>query len=572
MLAAAVSLLGLAAFVAPASADQDIASAGPLTHIYVGSTLQCQVDYLGDTSHEFFPPSTVPGNCFTRIRTANFQASLTPINQTAVTGSGTVGSPYTVVTLVTAQASADTFELIKTDTYVVGRDFYRSDVTVRNTGNASVSAVLSQGADCYLQNSDSGYGFYDTATGGIYCSANANNSPPARIEGFVPLSAGSRYFEGGYSTATAWPEAGGFPNTCLCDQLIDNGMALSWNIDNLAVGASTTRSFLTTFSPQGEAFGDPPETDITSGPSGTTTSTDASLTFTSSDPASTFECRLDADTFAACTSPRALSGLSQGAHSFEVRAIDSAGNVDPTPAVRAWTVVKATEATPTKLADLPNPVLGQELNVQRLSGVVLIGIPAGAAGSADGRGARASQKGIKFVPLSQVRRIPVGSILNTRKGSVRLQSARNRRGARQNGDFTKGLFQVLQSRKTKAKGLTEVRLKGSSFKSCKIAQGPSRHRLGLTQDPPAACEHPRALPHTGAQLIRHRPRHEVGDDRPLRRHPHHRLPRQGRRTRLPPQEDHRRRGGQELPRKGREVAVPKPTPRNSSFDARQRWG
>ena len=104
------------------------------------------------------------------------------------------------------------------------------------------------------------------------------------------------------------------------------------------------------------------------------------------------------------------------------------------------------------LAELPNPSLGKQLNVQRLSGVVLIGIPAGAAGSANGRGARASQKGIKFVPLSQVRRIPVGSILNTRKGSVRIQSARNKRGARQNGDFAKGLFQVLQSRKTQGQG------------------------------------------------------------------------------------------------------------------------
>jgi hypothetical protein len=121
------------------------------------------------------------------------------------------------------------------------------------------------------------------------------------------------------------------------------------------------------------------------------------------------------------------------------------------------------------LAELPDPVLGKEVNIQRLSGVVLIGVPTGAAASRAG-GARASQKGIKFVPLSQVRRIPVGSILNTRKGSVRVQSARNASGVRQNGDFARGLFQVLQSRKRSAKGLTEVRLKGSSFASCKTTR------------------------------------------------------------------------------------------------------
>jgi len=123
------------------------------------------------------------------------------------------------------------------------------------------------------------------------------------------------------------------------------------------------------------------------------------------------------------------------------------------------------------LAELPDPVLGEEVNVQRLSGVVLIGIPAGAASASGAGGARASQKGLKFVPLSKVRQIPVGSILNTRKGKVRLQSARNASGARQNGDFARGLFQVLQSRKRSAKGLTEARLKGSSFASCNTPKG-----------------------------------------------------------------------------------------------------
>jgi len=115
------------------------------------------------------------------------------------------------------------------------------------------------------------------------------------------------------------------------------------------------------------------------------------------------------------------------------------------------------------LADLPKPVLGEEVNVQELSGEVLVGIRGAAAG---GSGAQASQKGITFVPLSEARQIPVGSLLDTRKGSVRLQSARNGKGRRQNGDFSRGLFQVLQSRK--AKGLTVLSLKGSaaSPRSC----------------------------------------------------------------------------------------------------------
>jgi hypothetical protein len=81
----------------------------------------------------------------------------------------------------------------------------------------------------------------------------------------------------------------------------------------------------------------PPETAITSAPSGTGTSTSASITF-SSEGGATFECALDAAAFAACSSPASLTSLADGSHTFRVRAKDAAGNVDPTPASATWTV------------------------------------------------------------------------------------------------------------------------------------------------------------------------------------------------------------------------------------------
>ena len=83
-----------------------------------------------------------------------------------------------------------------------------------------------------------------------------------------------------------------------------------------------------------------PDTAIDTGPSGAVASTSASFTFSSPDAGAgaTYECRLDGGAWAACTSPRALSGLAQGAHTFEVRVEDAVGNVDPTPASRTWTV------------------------------------------------------------------------------------------------------------------------------------------------------------------------------------------------------------------------------------------
>jgi hypothetical protein len=79
------------------------------------------------------------------------------------------------------------------------------------------------------------------------------------------------------------------------------------------------------------------ETTITSGPAGTVSAKNASFVFGASERA-TFECSLDGAAYASCTAPLGLAGLADGSHTFAVRATDAAGNVDPTPATRSWTV------------------------------------------------------------------------------------------------------------------------------------------------------------------------------------------------------------------------------------------
>ncbi len=82
-----------------------------------------------------------------------------------------------------------------------------------------------------------------------------------------------------------------------------------------------------------------PDTSITSGPSGTVKSNSASFSFSSTQANSTFECSLDGASFTSCTSPQSYTNLSEGQHTFKVRAIGgAAGNVDPTPASVTWTV------------------------------------------------------------------------------------------------------------------------------------------------------------------------------------------------------------------------------------------
>ena len=81
-----------------------------------------------------------------------------------------------------------------------------------------------------------------------------------------------------------------------------------------------------------------PNTTIDSGPSGPTNDATPTFAFSSSQAGSSFECRVDGGSWSSCSTPETTTSLADGAHTFEVRATDSAGNVDPTPASRSFTV------------------------------------------------------------------------------------------------------------------------------------------------------------------------------------------------------------------------------------------
>ncbi len=91
----------------------------------------------------------------------------------------------------------------------------------------------------------------------------------------------------------------------------------------------------------------PPDTTIDSGPPDPSDTASAAFTFSGTDNVggggvAGFACSLDSAAFAACTSPQTYSNLAIGSHTFQVRAVDAAGNVDPTPAAYTWTYVTAT--------------------------------------------------------------------------------------------------------------------------------------------------------------------------------------------------------------------------------------
>jgi hypothetical protein len=84
----------------------------------------------------------------------------------------------------------------------------------------------------------------------------------------------------------------------------------------------------------------PPDTTITARPRATTRLRTATFRFTSTEPGSKFQCRHMSGPWVSCSSPKTHRGLGVGLHTFRVRAIDAAGNKDPTFAVDTWRVLR----------------------------------------------------------------------------------------------------------------------------------------------------------------------------------------------------------------------------------------
>jgi large repetitive protein len=101
-----------------------------------------------------------------------------------------------------------------------------------------------------------------------------------------------------------------------------------------------------------------PATTITAKPANPTNDKSPSFTFAAGEPSS-FQCKLDAGAFAACTSPQTYVNQIDGAHTFTVRATDSAGNTGP-DAGYTWTIDTAAPTTtitakPSNSSNNPSP-------------------------------------------------------------------------------------------------------------------------------------------------------------------------------------------------------------------------
>jgi hypothetical protein len=257
---AALMLFSVALLLMPAravAATAVITSPGPLSQIFITDTLACQVAYAGDEGYEFFPPTTQEGSCGTWLALGGSVwgpafgpatlTNFTTVSQSPVTGSGSLSDPFRVVTVVAIPEAG--LRITETDSYAVGSRAYRTDVQIENVGNAIQTGVLYRAGDCYLQGSDAG--FVRVEGGSPACIVD-----PAlgrRVEQWLPITGGSRYFAGYYGEVwTQITSQAPFPDTCVCSEqtAFDNGAGLSWQF-NVAPGQSATFSHETFFSPVG---------------------------------------------------------------------------------------------------------------------------------------------------------------------------------------------------------------------------------------------------------------------------------------------------------------------------------
>jgi hypothetical protein len=268
VIALAAALVLLAAPAAWASTPfVDIHSAGPLSDIYIGNDLSCQVRNGGFSSTEFFPNASGPGDCGTLLvinadgnsgfvgpdfgnhpggtHTAGLlsaaETPFTPVSQ-SLTGSGTAASPYRVTTVASSVDGTLTLTFTEVDTYVVGNNFFQTDVKVSDTSGVPFTGELYHAADCQQRGNTNGFGEFppQTSPTTAICTPNQLGNPPSALEELVPITTtpapsweqrqiGAPGVPGGI-----WPDINGSPfgNSCLnCRAtIVDNGIGIEWPI------------------------------------------------------------------------------------------------------------------------------------------------------------------------------------------------------------------------------------------------------------------------------------------------------------------------------------------------------
>jgi hypothetical protein len=457
-IAACLALSALAA--APAHAADGVIDGTPL-NVYANDVGRLQAAFDGAQSGEFYTGvlapangglsaavQTVGGNAFTVYGRAG-GLPFTAVSPPTLSGDGSPGNPWRLTTAFQAlsAAGAPLLQVSEVVQYVNATN----DVTVTYTVGPPASLTPGLGNVRLYQSADLLPAASYFATGFLV------PGPPRRVgaqalgrtgggsDSLVEISPWSHFQEGNASTvdnavSNASLAAAGFNDTVLATAT-NNGAAVGaqWDLGAMTAGSTQTRSVTWHFSRTSALDLVAPGATQMAGQTANVT-----VTARNNDGAP------DAGRSVAYT----ITGANPGAGAVTTGADGTAviswlGAKVGTDTLTAfvdrdgnglWDVnTEPRQIVTVTFAPLPPPVPGKSVNVQVVSGQVLIKPPG------SGR-ARATGPAKGFAPLTGPRQIPVGSQLDTSKGRVALTSAADTGGAKtQTSDFYQGIFAVKQS-------------------------------------------------------------------------------------------------------------------------------
>lgn len=251
--------LALIATVVPAAADASITSTGPLSPITTSSTLNCRVPstfgehfFSGTACGTFvalpsfdgtslFGPASVPSG------PATFPYSL--LGHSGVGGSGTATDPYSVQTYVSLPQTD--LRITQIDSYVVGEEGYRTDITISNLSDGvPYSGRLYRAADCSFQDESAtrdGVGQIDSSS--VTCVIERISEDFHRKE-LRPLTSGASMQEATSDGIWRLLSAGSQLNGTANPDSHDAAIAVDWAF-NIPPLEERTYSLLTTLSDSG---------------------------------------------------------------------------------------------------------------------------------------------------------------------------------------------------------------------------------------------------------------------------------------------------------------------------------
>jgi fibronectin type 3 domain-containing protein len=220
---------------------------------------------------------------------------------------------------------------------------------VGSGGNAATSLVdgttLADGRYCYWVEADDGSGPPPVTTDSDPIKITYDTTPPTATIGSKP-SANSNDVTPTFTFSSSEPTGATFE--CAVDgggfSACSSGITLSSlgngshtfavkAIDLAGYHSTTAASYTWTVDTA------PPTATIDSMPSANSSDSTPTFTFSSSEPSgATFECSTDGGSFTSCSTPKTLGSLSEGSHTFAVKAIDLAGNHSSSADSFSWNV------------------------------------------------------------------------------------------------------------------------------------------------------------------------------------------------------------------------------------------